>query len=214
MIGAMADGATRISRVPGLGRHALDSRRGAAGAVVSEGDADGRGGLFVEVQGAGLRAPPRPRSTSATRAPDPHPPGWLAGQAEAGGRWTATSPSATARWTGSRRRWRRWAPGSSAAISAAAARVRGSGSWDRLPDAVASAQVKTCLLFAGHFGGQRHDGARVRPSRDHSERMLAAAGARLAGAAARSPSSPHSASKRGTSPCPATSPRPPSSSPR
>ena len=56
LIGAMADGATRISGY----LDSADTRSTLAaaaqlGAVVSEGDADGRGGLFVEVQGAGLR---------------------------------------------------------------------------------------------------------------------------------------------------------------
>jgi 3-phosphoshikimate 1-carboxyvinyltransferase len=42
---------------------------------------------------------------------------------------------------------------------------------------IASAQVKSCLLFAGLFAGGETRIVEPLPSRDHSERMLAAAGA-------------------------------------
>ncbi|MGE5407152.1 MAG: 3-phosphoshikimate 1-carboxyvinyltransferase, partial [Syntrophothermus sp.] len=59
-------------------------------------------------------------------------------------------------------------------------RVRGAplrGIAYELP--IASAQVKSCLLFAGLLAEGETRVLEPRPSRDHTERMLAAAGARL-----------------------------------
>ena len=44
---------------------------------------------------------------------------------------------------------------------------------------VASAQVKSCVLLAGLLAGERDDRSRAVPTRDHTERMLAAMGATI-----------------------------------
>ncbi len=122
----------------------------------------------------------RPRSTSATPAPccgccragSP-------GRTAASGRSTATTRSASARSTASpsplremgadlRCREERLPP-----LEIAGAPLR--GIEYELP--VASAQVKSCLLFAGLLAEGETRVVEPLPTRDHTERMLAAAGA-------------------------------------
>jgi 3-phosphoshikimate 1-carboxyvinyltransferase len=61
-------------------------------------------------------------------------------------------------------------------LEVTAARLRGISY--RMP--VASAQVKSCLLFAGLLADQPTQVVEPSPSRDHTERMLSAAGVRVA----------------------------------
>ena len=183
LIGAMADGATRISGY----LDSADTRSTLAaaaqlGAVVSEGDADGRGGLFVEVQGAGLRG----AGSASIDVGNAGTlirilPGWLAGQAE--GEWTLDGDESIR----SRPVDRIAEPLSQmgAEVEAREGRlpplvVRGSelrGIDYEMP--IASAQVKSCLLLAGLLADGATTVRESQPSRDHSERMLAAAGARI-----------------------------------
>ena len=77
---------------------------------------------------------------------------------------------------------------------------------------VASAQVKSCLLFAGLLAEGETRVVEPLPSRDHTERMLSAAGAehrREDGAVV--DRARRSGSRQGGSSFPPTSPRPPSS---
>ena len=183
LIGAMADGATRISGY----LDSADTRSTLAaaaqlGAVISEGDADGRGGLFVEVQGAGLRG----AGSASIDVGNAGTlirilPGWLAGQAE--GEWTLDGDESIRN-----RPVDRIADPLSqmgAEVEAREGRlpplvVRGSelrGIDYEMP--IASAQVKSCLLLAGLLADGATTVRESQPSRDHSERMLAAAGARI-----------------------------------
>ncbi len=78
---------------------------------------------------------------------------------------------------------------------------------------VASAQVKSCLLFAGLLAEGETRIVEPLPTRDHTERMLAAAGADLdRERRAPSPYAPLSGSSPARSSSRATSPLPPSSS--
>ena len=184
LIGAMADGSTRISGY----LDSVDTRSTLAavaqlGAVVSEGDSDGRGGLFVEVQGAGLRgAVPARIDVGNAGTLLRILPGWLAGQGQ--GEWTLDGDESIRRRPVDR-------------IAEPLARMGAEVECrdGRLPPLVvtgselrgfeyempiASAQVKSCLLLAGLLAEGATTVRESQPSRDHSERMLAAAGARIA----------------------------------
>jgi 3-phosphoshikimate 1-carboxyvinyltransferase len=108
-------------------------------------------------------------------------PGWLAGQE--GGSWTLDGDESI------RRR-----PVDRIAVPLRRMGANLSAREDRLPPLevrgttlhgatyeipVASAQVKSCLLFAGMLAGGETRVVEPLPSRDHTERMLAAAGATL-----------------------------------
>jgi 3-phosphoshikimate 1-carboxyvinyltransferase len=113
-------------------------------------------------------------------------PGWLAGQE--GGRWTLDGDESI------RRR-----PVDRIAVPLRQMGARLSAREDRLPPLevegaplrgatyempIASAQVKSCLLFAGLLAEGETRVVEPLPSRDHTERMLAAAGASIETAAA------------------------------
>ena len=108
-------------------------------------------------------------------------PGWLAGQE--GGRWTLDGDESI------RRR-----PVDPIAVPLRRMGARLRCREDRLPPLeiegtvlhsasyempIASAQVKSCLLFAGLLAGGETRVVEPSPSRDHTERMLAAAGAAI-----------------------------------
>jgi 3-phosphoshikimate 1-carboxyvinyltransferase len=183
LIGAMADGPTRITGY-------LDSEDtrstlravAAVGAKVQEGEPDDHGGLFVEIEGVGLRGA-RPAQIDVGNAGTllRIMPGWLAGQSE--GEWTFDGDDSI------RRR----------PVDRIAAPLRLMGAEvdcrdGRLPPLrlrgsklhaidyempVASAQVKSCLLLAGLLA--EGETAIHEPiwTRDHTERMLAAMGASI-----------------------------------
>ena len=77
---------------------------------------------------------------------------------------------------------------------------------------IASAQVKSCLLFAGLLAEGETRVVEPLPSRDHTERMLAAAGASVEREGDAVVVRPPSASNRADRSSPPTSPPPPSSS--
>src|SRR5256714_12863760 len=88
LIGAMADGPTRITGyLDSADTRATLRAVEAVGAKIREGDADDRGGLFVEVEGVGLRGA-RPAEIDVGNAGTllRIMPGWVAGQAE--GEWS------------------------------------------------------------------------------------------------------------------------------
>ena len=183
LIGAIADGSTRISGyLDSADTRSTLTAVAQLGAVVSEGEADGHGGLFVEVQGAGLRGA-APASVDVGNAGTLLRilPGWLAGQGR--GEWTLDGDESIR----NRPVDRIAAPLSQmgAQVECRDGRlpplvVRGSelGGIDyEMP--IASAQVKSCLLLAGLLADGATTVRESQPSRDHSERMLAAAGARI-----------------------------------
>jgi 3-phosphoshikimate 1-carboxyvinyltransferase len=145
-------------------------------------ETDGLGASSLRIEGVGLRGA-RPASIDVGNAGTLLRilPGWLAGQPE--GRWTLDGDesirrrpvdrvAAPLRLMGARlaAREERLPP-----LEVEAAPLRGIDY--ELP--VASAQVKSCLLFAALLAAGETRVVEPLPTRDHSERMLAAAGAQL-----------------------------------
>ena len=140
----------------------------------------GRPGLALRIRGVGLRGA-KPATIDVGNAGTLLRllPGWLAGQE--GGRWTLDGDESI------RRR-----PVDRIALPLRRMGANLRACEDRLPPLeiegttlhgatyempIASAQVKSCLLFAGLLAGGETRVVEPLPSRDHSERMLAAAGA-------------------------------------
>jgi 3-phosphoshikimate 1-carboxyvinyltransferase len=200
LIAAMSDGETRIERY----LDAADTRStlaaaGALGARV-EIEPDGEDAATVTVQGVGLRGPGPAELIDVGNAGTLLRilPGWLAGQGS--GEWTLDGDESI------RRR----------PVDRVAVPLREMGAAvecrdERLPPLriegaelrgiayelpVASAQVKSCVLLAGLLAGGETSVTEPAPSRDHTERMLRAAGATVdvadtsSLATARSPSRP------------------------
>jgi 3-phosphoshikimate 1-carboxyvinyltransferase len=183
LIGAMAEGPTRITGyLDSEDTRATLRAVASVGAGVSEGDADEHGGIFVEIEGVGLRGP-RPAEIDVGNAGTllRIMPGWLAGQP--GGEWTFDGDESI------RRR----------PVDRIADPLRLMGAEvdcrdDRLPPLrlrgsqlrgidyempVASAQVKSCLLLAGLLAEGETSIHEPIWTRDHTERMLAAMGASI-----------------------------------
>jgi 3-phosphoshikimate 1-carboxyvinyltransferase len=183
LIGAMADGPTRISGyLDSADTRATLAAVEAVGARVKTGEADERGGLFVEVEGIGLRGA-RPAGIDVGNAGTllRIMPGWLAGQPA--GEWTLDGDESIRRRPVDR---------VIEPLSEMGARIEGRDG--RLPPLrlegsalhgidhelpVASAQVKSCLLLAGLLAEGKTTVREPTESRDHTERMLAACGAEL-----------------------------------
>jgi 3-phosphoshikimate 1-carboxyvinyltransferase len=183
LIGAMADGPTRITGY-------LDSEDtrstlravAAIGADVREGDPDDHGGLFVEIEGVGLRGA-RSAQIDVGNAGTllRIMPGWLAGQP--GGEWTFDGDDSIRRRPVDRIAEPLDLMGADVECRDGRLpplRVRGSqihGIDYEMP--IPSAQVKSCLLLAGLVA--ESDTVIREPiwTRDHTERMLAGMGASL-----------------------------------
>ena len=183
LLGAMAEGPTRITGyLDSADTRATLRAVAAVGAEVRDGQADEHGGLFVELEGVGLRGP-RSAEIDVGNAGTllRIMPGWLAGQAD--GEWEFDGDESIRRRPVDRVadplrlmgakvdcRDRRLPP----------LRIRGAplNAIDyEMP--VASAQVKSCLLLGGLLAqGETTIHEPVR-TRDHTERMLAAAGAAI-----------------------------------
>jgi 3-phosphoshikimate 1-carboxyvinyltransferase len=183
LIGAMAEGPTRITGyLDSADTRATLRAVSAVGAEVREGDADGHGGLFVEVEGIGLRGP-RPAGIDVGNAGTllRLMPGWLAGQA--GGEWTLDGDESIRRRPVDRIAEPLGRMGADVECREGRLpplRVRGSplrGVDYEMP--VASAQVKSCLLFAGLLADGITTVTEPYWTRDHTERLLAAAGAEI-----------------------------------
>jgi 3-phosphoshikimate 1-carboxyvinyltransferase len=186
LIAAMAEGDTRIECYLDAAdtRATLDAVR-LLGAGVSESAAES-GDLAVEVRGVGLRGPGAAVGDSEVDIDVGNAgtllrllPGWLAGQG--GGAWTLDGDDSIRRRPVDRVAEPLSMMGAS--VSCRDGRlpplhVEGSelaGIEYRLP--VASAQVKSCVLLAGLLADGTTTVVESAPTRDHTERMLAAAGA-------------------------------------
>ena len=182
----MGEGETRIEGY----LDAADTRStlaavAALGARVEEGR--GRSGGELRIAGVGLRGAAAGGDRRRQRGDAAAAAAGLAGRAarRASGRSTATTRSAAARSTGSPMPLRQMGADVAARDGRpAAAERRGAplrGIDYEMP--VASAQVKCCLLFAGLLAEGETRVVRATASRDHTERMLAAAGASIERAA-------------------------------
>jgi 3-phosphoshikimate 1-carboxyvinyltransferase len=180
LLAAMAEGTTSINRYLDAAdtRSTLAAVRALGAEVKSEDGGVGR----LRVRGVGLRGP-RPGSVDVGNAGTLLRilPGWLAGQDA--GSWTLDGDASIRgrpvdrvadplRLMGARVDCRR---GRLPPLRVDAAPL--SGIDYELP--VASAQVKSCVLLAGLLAEGETRVAAPAPSRDHTERMLAAAGAEL-----------------------------------
>jgi 3-phosphoshikimate 1-carboxyvinyltransferase len=183
LIGAMAEGPTRISGY----LHSADTRAtlravSAVGAEVREGEADDHGGFFVEVEGIGLRGP-RSAEIDVGNAGTllRLMPGWLTGQS--GGEWTLDGDESIRRRPVDRIAeplGRMGADVEAREGRLPPLRVRGAplrGIDYEMP--VASAQVKSCLLLAGLLAEGTTTVREPFWTRDHTERLLASAGAEI-----------------------------------
>jgi 3-phosphoshikimate 1-carboxyvinyltransferase len=183
ILGAMADGPTRITGYLDSADTRSTLRAVAAiGTEVREGVADDHGGVFVEIEGIGLRGA-RPAAIDVGNAGTLLRilPGWLAGQGN--GEWTLDGDQSIRRRPVDRIadplrlmgadvecRDERLPP----------LRIRGSslrGIDYAMP--VASAQVKSCILLAALLAEGETTIREPVSTRDHTERMLAAAGAAI-----------------------------------
>ena len=183
LIGAMADGPTRISGyLDSEDTRATLRAVEAVGAEVREGDPDDHGGLFVEIEGVGLRGP-RPADVDVGNAGTllRIMPGWLAGQAA--GEWIFDGDDSIRRRPVDRIADPLRLMGADVDCRDGRLpplRIRGAGLRGidyELP--VASAQVKSCLLLAGLLAEGETTIREPLVTRDHTERMLAAMGASI-----------------------------------
>jgi 3-phosphoshikimate 1-carboxyvinyltransferase len=181
LIGAMADGPTRImGYLESADTRATLRAVEDVGAEVREGEADDHGGFFVEIEGISLRGP-RPAEIDVGNAGTllRIMPGWLAGQSS--GEWTLDGDESIRRRPVDRiaeplRRMGADVDCRNGRLPPL--RVRGSalrGIDYEMP--VASAQVKSCMLLAGLLADGETTIHEPYWTRDHTERMLAAAGA-------------------------------------
>jgi 3-phosphoshikimate 1-carboxyvinyltransferase len=183
LIGAMADGATRITGyLDSEDTRATLRAVASVGARVREGDADDHGGLFVEIEGVGLRGP-RSAVIDVGNAGTllRIMPGWLAGQTQ--GEWTFDGDDSIRRRPVDRIAEPLRLMGADVdcrdgllpPLHVGGARLRGIDY--EMP--VASGQVKSCLLLAGLLAAGETTVREPLVTRDHTERMLAAMGASI-----------------------------------
>jgi 3-phosphoshikimate 1-carboxyvinyltransferase len=180
LLGAMADGPTRITGyLDSADTRATLRAVAAVGADVRKGQADEHGGLFVGIEGVGLRGP-RSAEIDVGNAGTllRIMPGWLAGQAE--GEWGFDGDESIRRRPVDRIADPLRLMG--AKVDCRDGRLpplRIRGAPLRAIDyemPVASAQVKSCLLLAGLLADGETTIHEPVWTRDHTERMLAAAG--------------------------------------
>jgi 3-phosphoshikimate 1-carboxyvinyltransferase len=179
LIAAMGEGETRIEGyLDAADTRSTPAAVAALGARVEEGPELGR---ELKIEGVGLRGP-RPASIDVGNAGTLLRllPGWLAGQE--GGEWTLDGDDSIRRRPVDRvaTPLARMGADVESRDGLPPLTVRGSalrGFDYEMP--VASAQVKSCLLFAGLLAEGPTRIVEGHRSRDHTERMLAAAGASI-----------------------------------
>jgi 3-phosphoshikimate 1-carboxyvinyltransferase len=171
-----ADTRSTLSAIAALGAEVVEEGLG------KEGGAAGASGLQLRIRGVGLRAA-KPANIDVGNAGTLLRllPGWLAGQP--GGEWTLDGDESI------RRR-----PVDRIAVPLRHMGADLSAREDRLPPLavrgaplhgttyempIATAQVKSCLLFAGLLADGETRVIEPAASRDHTERMLEAAGVRI-----------------------------------
>jgi len=183
LIGAMAEGPTRITGyLDSADTRATLRAVSAVGAEVREGDPDGQGGLFIEIEGIGLRGP-RPAEIDVGNAGTllRLMPGWLAGQSA--GEWMLDGDDSIRRRPVDRIADPLGLMGADTDAREGRLpplRIRGAplhGIDYAMP--VASAQVKSCLLLAGLLAEGATTVHEPYWTRDHTERLLAATGAEI-----------------------------------
>jgi 3-phosphoshikimate 1-carboxyvinyltransferase len=183
LIGAMAEGPTRITGyLDSADTRATLRAVSAVGAEVREGDADDHGGIFVEIEGIGLRGPGSAQIDVGNAGTLLRlMPGWLAGQTE--GEWVLDGDESIRRRPVDRVAEplaRMGAEVEAREGRLPPLRVRGAalhGIDYEMP--VASAQVKSCLLLAGLLAEGPTTVREPYWTRDHTERLLAASGAEI-----------------------------------
>lgn len=200
LIGAISEGVTRISAyLDSADTRSALAAVAAVGARVWERGDDEHGGLEIEIEGVGLRGA-RPAAIDVGNAGTllRIMPGWLAGQGR--GQWTLDGDESIRRRPVDRVAEPLRLMGAEVDCRDGRLpplRIRGAalrGIDYELP--VASAQVKSCLLIAGLLAEGVTSVREPRPTRDHTERMLTAAGADVrrlggvGGAAVRAPAVP------------------------
>jgi 3-phosphoshikimate 1-carboxyvinyltransferase len=206
LIGAMAEGPTRITGyLDSADTRATLRAVAAIGAEVREGEPNGDGGLFVEIEGVGLRAAKAAEIDVGNAGTLLRiMPGWLAGQPA--GEWVLDGDESIRRRPVDRVAEPLRLMGAEVDCRDGRLpplRVRGSllhGIAYEMP--VASAQVKSCLLLAGLLAEGETSVTEPLPSRDHTERMLAAMGASLRRDGARLTISPAERLEAGDVPVP------------
>ncbi len=171
-----ADTRSTLGAIGALGAEVVEEELGKGEGVA------GARGLVLRITGVGLRNP-KPASIDVGNAGTLLRllPGWLAGQPE--GKWTLDGDDSI------RRR-----PVDRIAVPLRQMGADLSAREDRLPPLevhgaplhgttyempIASAQVKSCLLFAGLLADGETRVIEPAPSRDHTERMLEAAGVQI-----------------------------------
>ena len=189
IVAAMADGASRVEGYLDAAdtRSTLEAMR-ALGCEVREEPAATAGALDLQIEGIGLRGPGAHADAEAVAIDVGNAgtllrllPGWLAGQPS--GAWRLDGDDSIRRRPVDRIaiplremgasldcRENRLPP-----LDVRGARLRAISY--RLP--VPSAQVKSCVLLAGLLADGQTEVREDSPSRDHTERMLLAAGARV-----------------------------------
>jgi 3-phosphoshikimate 1-carboxyvinyltransferase len=183
LIGAIAEGPTRISGyLDSADTRATLAAVSSVGAGVSEGDRDGHGGIYVEVQGVGLRGAGSAEIDVGNAGTLLRiMPGWLAGQPD--GEWTLDGDQSIRRRPVDRVAEPLRLMGAEVDCREGRLpplRVRGSALRSiTYEPPIASAQVKSCLLLAGLLADGETTVREPVQTRDHTERMLAAAGARI-----------------------------------
>ena len=189
LLAAMADGESQLTGYLDAAdtRSTLDAVR-ALGADVGVDDGRAPGALAVRVRGIGLSGPGQRAGGGPTAIDVGNAgtllrllPGWLAGQGA--GEWTLDGDDSIRRRPVDRVADPLRLMGARVACRDGRLpplEVRGSalsGITYRLP--VASAQVKSCVLLAGLLADGETEVVEPAPSRDHTERMLLAAGVDL-----------------------------------
>ena len=183
LLGAIADGPTRITGyLDSADTRATLRAVSAVGAGVREAERDEHGGLFVEIEGVGLRGP-KPAEIDVGNAGTllRIMPGWLAGQAD--GEWSFDGDESIRRRPVDRVADPLRLMGADVDCREGRLpplRIRGAplrGIDYEMP--VASAQVKSCLLLAALLAEGETTIREPVATRDHTERMLAAAGAAI-----------------------------------